>query len=260
VDLTKRLIRYLLRRKSYRNDSFDLPENLSKEIQHIAIIMDGNGRWAKQRGLTRTEGHRQGLERVREITTAVRQLGIPYLTLFAFSTENWRRPAEEVNFLMSLFKQVIRDDALELKEQGIRLTFLGFRDNLDPELQSLMDESQKLTGDGRNMQLNLALNYGGRAEIVHAAKMVAQEVQAGRLRTSEIDDTVLSKQLFTSGIPDPDLLIRPSGELRISNFLLWQSAYTEFYFTPVLWPDFHRDELFKAIEDFGRRKRRFGNV
>jgi undecaprenyl diphosphate synthase len=260
VDLIKRLMGYLLKREKDYSGSQTLPTDLAKTIKHIAIIMDGNGRWARQRGLPRTQGHRQGLESVREITTAVCRLGIPYLTLFAFSTENWRRPSDEVNFLMSLFKQVLRDDALELKEQGIRLAFLGFRDNLDPELQTMMVDAENMTKNGTKMQLNLALNYGGRAEIVHAARKIAQDVQDGRLKPSDVDEALLSSQLFTSGIPDPDLLIRPSGELRISNFLLWQSAYTEFYFTPVLWPDFHQGELVKAIEDFNRRKRRFGNV
>lgn len=254
------LVRYLVRTQSTEKISSQHNDEFVTSVQHLAVIMDGNGRWAKQRGLARTEGHRQGLERVREIITSCNDLGIQYLTLYAFSTENWKRPNEEVSFLMNLFKQVLKDDVLELMEKSVRLKFLGFRHNLDSELQLQMAESEKLTSTGSGLQLNLAINYGGRGEIISAVQSLAREVKNGRLEPEAIDDAILSERLFTAGIPDPDLLIRPSGELRISNFLLWQSAYTEFYFTPVLWPDFKREALLEALSDYERRKRRFGNV
>lgn len=260
--LPKFLVRYLMGRSNSDVSVHEGPSQgvISTSVRHLAVIMDGNGRWAQQRGLSRTEGHRQGLERVREIITHCKELEIEHLTLFAFSTENWKRPSEEVSFLMDLFRQVLRDDVLELKENGVRLRFLGFRHNLDPELQRQMKETEKLTSGGDKLQLNLAINYGGRAEIVAAVRSLAEEAGSGKIKPEEIDESVVSDHLFTSGIPDPDLLIRPSGELRISNFLLWQSAYAEFYFTPVLWPDFRREALYDALREFEKRKRRFGNV
>ncbi|HOQ24837.1 MAG TPA: isoprenyl transferase [Bacillota bacterium] len=236
------------------------PEPTTASIQHLAIIMDGNGRWAKKRGLPRTAGHTEGLKRAREITEAVAELGIPYLTLFAFSTENWNRPAEEVGFLMDLFKRVLYDDVMDLQKNNVRLKFIGFRRNLQPELLKLMEEAEEFTAGNTTLQLNIALNYGSRGELVAAARSIAELAQKGKLAPEDLTEATFAEHLLTAGIPDPDLLIRPSGELRISNFLLWQCAYTEFYFTPVLWPDFDRAELFKALHDYTRRDRRFGRV
>ena len=229
-------------------------------IKHVAIIMDGNGRWAQKRGLPRTAGHHEGLQRVKEITKAAADLGISHLTLFAFSTENWRRPVMEVEFLMNLFKHALENEILELHQNNIRLRFIGFRQNLNSSLLELMDRMEKLTAGNDSMQLNLALNYGGRAEIINACRRIVERAQSGELSIDQIDEDVLSEYLLTNGIPDPDLLIRPSGELRLSNFLIWQSAYTEFYFTDVLWPDFHQDKLLNALDDYLRRDRRFGLV
>jgi undecaprenyl diphosphate synthase len=229
-------------------------------IRHVAIIMDGNGRWAKKRGLPRTAGHREGLQRVKEIAKAMSSLGISHLTLFAFSTENWRRPVIEVEFLMNLFKHALENEILELHQNNVRLRFIGFRQHLDASLLELMNRVEEMTAENDSLQLNLALNYGGRAEIVNACRQVVEQVQSGSLSIDEIDETVLSNYMLTNDIPDPDLLIRPSGELRLSNFLIWQSAYTEFYFTDVLWPDFRKDNLLNALNDYLRRDRRFGLV
>lgn len=236
------------------------PDFITASIQHVAIIMDGNGRWAKNQGLLRTAGHTKGLDRVREVTRAMVDLGIPHLTLFAFSTENWNRPAEEVDFLMDLFKRVLSEDILELQQNNVRLRFIGFRQNLRPDLLKQMEESEQLTAGNTALQLNLAINYGGRAEVVEAVRSIAELARKDQLDPADLTEAIFTDHLFTAGIPDPDLLIRPSGELRVSNFLLWQCAYSEFYFTPVLWPDFGRAELYKALEDYSRRDRRFGRV
>ena len=226
--------------------------------RHIAIIMDGNGRWAKKRSLNRIRGHREGAESVRDIVRACREMGIEVLTLYAFSTENWQRPRQEIWALMSLLKDFLRSELGEMMENGIRLNAIGqierFPDDVLTVLREVMDETRKNPG----MILNLALSYGGRDEIVTAARRIVAEVQAGRLQVEEISEGVFSKYLYTEGMPEPDLLIRTGGEMRISNFLLWQIAYTEIYVTDTLWPDFRREELIQILHDYQKRERRFG--
>jgi undecaprenyl diphosphate synthase len=220
--------------------------------------MDGNGRWAKKRSLNRIRGHREGAESVRDIVRACRETGIEVLTLYAFSTENWQRPRQEISALMSLLKGFLRSELAEMMENGIRLNAIGqierFPDDVVKTLQEVMDLTQK----NRGMILNLALSYGGRDEIVAAAQKIAAEAQADRLQPEEITKEVFSNYLYTQGMPEPDLLIRTSGEMRISNFLLWQIAYTEIYVTRTLWPDFRRQELIQILHDYQQRERRFG--
>jgi undecaprenyl diphosphate synthase len=220
--------------------------------------MDGNGRWAKKRSLNRIRGHREGAESVRNIVRACREMGIEVLTLYAFSTENWQRPRPEISALMGLLKSFLRSELGEMMENGIRLNAIGqierFPDDVLTVLREVMDQTRKNPG----MILNLALSYGGRDEIVTAARRIAAEVQAGRLQSDEITEGVFSKYLYTEGMPEPDLLIRTSGEMRISNFLLWQIAYTEICVTDTLWPDFRRDELIQILHDYEKRERRFG--
>jgi undecaprenyl diphosphate synthase len=225
---------------------------------HVAIIMDGNGRWAKARGLPRIAGHRRGAEAVRRTIEAAAELGISYLTLFGFSSENWKRPSDEINDLMGLLRHYLRGEIAELHRQGVRLVVIGDRARLAPDIVTLIENAEQLTRDNGRLTLIVALSYGGRADIVRAARKLAQEVAAGRIEPSAIDEVRLSDSLFTAGIPDPDLLIRTSGEQRISNFLLWQSAYTELVFIDTLWPDFGRDDLEKALSDFYGRERRYG--
>ncbi|SJZ64915.1 undecaprenyl diphosphate synthase [Selenihalanaerobacter shriftii] len=233
--------------------SRDLPE-------HIAIIMDGNGRWAKKRGLPRKAGHKNGVRRLKEIVKIVKKLGIKYLTVFAFSTENWERPEKEVNFLMKLFSRTLDNDAKELHEQGVKIRVLGRQKGLPTEIKNKVENIIELTKRNQALNLNIALNYGGRAEIVDATKELITKVQEEVLDLDEIDERILSKELYTKDIPDPQLLIRPSGEMRISNFLLWQLAYTEFWFTSTLWPDFSEEDLLLAIADYQSRERRFGGL
>lgn len=225
---------------------------------HIAIIMDGNGRWAKARGLPRTAGHKRGAEAVRRTVECAREIGVSYLTLYAFSSENWKRPAGEVTDLMGLLRLYLRNEVKVLHKNGIRLKVIGDRSRLGPDIVALIEESEAKTAVNGALTLTLALSYGGRQEIVEAARRLAAEVAAGRLAPEAIDEEALSRNLFTAGMPDPDLVIRTSGEKRISNFLLWQSAYSEFVFLDVLWPDFGREELEAAIGDFHRRERRYG--
>jgi undecaprenyl diphosphate synthase len=225
---------------------------------HVAIIMDGNGRWAKARGLPRIAGHRRGAESVRRAITASAELGISYLTLFGFSSENWKRPSDEVNDLMGLLRHYLRGEIAELHQQGVRMLVIGDRARLAPDIVTLIDNAEKLTRDNKRLTLIVALSYGGRDDIVQASRRLAEDVAAGRIQAKDIDETKLSSSLFTAGIPDPDLLIRTSGEQRISNFLLWQLAYTELVFTEALWPDFGRADLEKAINDFHGRERRYG--
>src|SRR5689334_17980751 len=227
---------------------------------HVAIIMDGNGRWAKARGLPRVAGHRRGAESVRRTITAAAEFGISYLTLFGFSSENWKRPSDEINDLMGLLRVYLRGEIAELHQQGVRLKVIGDRARLAADIVTLIDDAEHLTRDNTRLTLIVALSYGGRDDIVRAARKLAEDVAAGRIAPSEIDEARMSASLFTAGIPDPDLLIRTSGEQRISNFLLWQSAYTELYISRVLWPDFGRRELYEAILDFQSRERRFGRV
>ncbi|CAO3422101.1 isoprenyl transferase [Azospirillum endophyticum] len=225
---------------------------------HVAIIMDGNGRWAKARGLPRTAGHKKGVDAVRRTVEAARELGIGTLTIFSFSSENWRRPEEEVSDLMGLLRFYLRSEVAELHRGGVRLRVIGDRSRLSPDINRLIDNAEELTRDNRVMTLVVALSYGSRLEIVQAARRLAEEVAAGRLTPEAIDENALSARLYTADIPDPDLIIRTSGEKRISNFLLWQAAYTELVFVDTLWPDFTKRDLEAAIEEFHRRERRFG--
>jgi undecaprenyl diphosphate synthase len=225
---------------------------------HIAIIMDGNGRWAKRRGLPRVAGHREGVKSVRDVVEACAQLGVKYLTLFAFSTENWRRPKEEIDTLMKLLIRTLRSETEKLHKNDIKLMAIGDIDFLPKEVRQELKEAMEKTKNNKRMVLNLALSYSGRWEIIEAVKEIARDVKKGKVKIEEIDDKLFSNYLKTAGIPDPDLLIRTSGELRISNFLLWQIAYTELYITNCLWPDFRRKHLYEAIRDYQRRERRFG--
>ncbi|WP_370738541.1 polyprenyl diphosphate synthase [Pseudoruegeria aquimaris] len=227
---------------------------------HVAIIMDGNGRWAKQRGKPRLFGHHAGAKRVREIVEACPKYGVKYLTIFGFSTENWKRTQTEVAGLMSLFRMYIRKEARELKRQGVRVRFIGDRIKLDKKLRDLMDELEALTEDNDKTHLTIALNYGGRDEVARATQRLAEEVAAGRLKPEDVDEETLPRFLDTCVLPDPDLVIRTSGEARISNFLLWQSAYSEYEFIDTLWPDFSEAVFAEVLAGFGSRERRFGGV
>ena len=225
---------------------------------HVAIIMDGNGRWARARGLPRIAGHRQGAEAVRRTIKASRDMGIRYLTLYGFSLENWKRPAKEVADLMGLLRLYLRQEVDELDREGVRIRFIGDRTRLEPEINSLIEMAEQRTHANVNLTLVIALSYGSRQEITVATRKLAAEAAAGRLDPEEIDEQTISASLFTADIPDPDLIIRTSGEQRISNFLLWQAAYAELVFLNVLWPDFSRDELAQCLEEFSRRERRYG--
>jgi len=227
---------------------------------HVAIIMDGNGRWAKARGLPRIAGHKRGADAVRETVRAAAELGIGYLTLFGFSSENWKRPAAEVQDLMGLLRVYLRSEVPELARNGVRFRVVGDRSRLAPDTIALIGEAEALTAANVGLVLTLALSYGGRQEIVHAARCVAEEVAAGSIHPAAIDDATFARHLFTVGIPDPDLLIRTSGEMRISNFLLWQCAYAELAFLDVLWPDFTKRHFEQAVRDFQGRERRWGGI
>jgi len=228
--------------------------------KHIAIIMDGNGRWARERLLPRPMGHRQGMKAVREVVEGAIEAGVEVLSLFAFSQENWQRPATEIGALMSLLEEYIQREADELEAQGVRVQMLGDLDRLAPQARAAVDRVMAQTVKNSTLVLNLFISYGSRAEIVRAARRIAEEVAAGTLRPDQVDEAAISSRLFTAGGPDPDLLIRTSGERRISNFLLWQLAYTELHISPVLWPDFTRANLYEAILDYQTRDRRFGRV
>jgi undecaprenyl diphosphate synthase len=228
--------------------------------RHVAIIMDGNRRWAAKRHLPRQVGHRQGVEAVRVITRAAGEMGIRYLTLYGFSSENWNRPADEVSDLMGLLKLFIRRDLAELHHNGVQVRIIGGRDDLEPDIVSLIEEAETLTRANDKLKLMIAFNYGGQNEITDAVRRIAREVKAGRLDPEAISQDTVAAHLDTAGVPDPDLVIRTSGEKRLSNFLLWQSAYAEFVFTDVLWPDFSPARLQEAIAEFNLRDRRFGAV
>jgi undecaprenyl diphosphate synthase len=228
--------------------------------RHIAIIMDGNGRWAKNKALSRISGHLKGVHAVREVVTACRELGIKVLTLYAFSIENWKRPAEEVNALMGLLKEYLQKECEEMLQNNIRLNAIGRLSDLPPDVQATLQETIKQTEHCDGMILNLALSYGGRSEILHAVQGIVSDMKKDKIKPEEITVQRFSQYLWTHGLPDPDLLIRTSGEFRISNFLLWQIAYTELYVTDTLWPDFDRRELSKAIADYQSRERRFGLI
>jgi undecaprenyl diphosphate synthase len=226
--------------------------------RHIAIIMDGNGRWAKARGLPRIAGHRRGAEAARRTVVAAAELGVPYLTLFGFSSENWKRPSAEIDDLMGLLRHYLRGEIAELHRNGARLKVIGDLGKLDPDIMSMIEHAEAMTRDNARINLTIALSYGARAEIVAAVREVARKVASGNLAVDAVDEECFARHLFTAELPDPDLLIRTSGEQRISNFLLWQSAYSEFVFTKTLWPDFTKGDLQQAIEEFCGRERRYG--
>ena len=230
-------------------------QEISGLPRHIAIIMDGNGRWAKRRGMPRTAGHAAGAETFRRIATYCKNIGIEYLTVYAFSTENWSRSQEEVSAIMSLLKKYLHEAVDTMERDGVRLHFFGDTSVLSQELRELIEKTEKISERIDGMQANICLNYGGRDEIIHAAKAWAEDAER-----PELTEEIFSRYLYSAGVPDPELIIRPSGEQRISNFLLWQSAYAEFYFTDTLWPDFSEKDLDKALEAFKLRDRRFGGV
>ena len=232
----------------------------NKELQHIAIIMDGNGRWAVKRGLPRSLGHKKGAEVVKTIARAAADKGIKYLTLYAFSTENWQRSKEEVTYLMTLLRQYLKGDLQELKENQVCIRFIGERYMLDADIQQMMADLEQETAVYDKMTLCIALSYGSRQEIISAVKKTAESYKNGNILLEDIDINLFSDMLYTKDIPDPDLLIRTSGEKRISNYLLWQLAYSEFVFTDVLWPDFTPDHLQQIINEFKTRERRYGKV
>jgi undecaprenyl diphosphate synthase len=226
--------------------------------QHVAIIMDGNGRWAKARGLPRIAGHRRGAEAARRAVTAAAELGIPYLTLFGFSSENWKRPTAEIQDLMALLRHYLYGEIAELHRNGVRLKVIGQLARLAPDIVGLIEHAENLTRDNSKITLTIALSYGGRAEIVAAVQAIVAQVACGALAADQVDENCIARHLFTANIPDPDLLIRTSGEQRISNFLLWQCAYSELVFTKTLWPDFSKRDLEQAIDEFCDRERRYG--
>lgn len=238
-----------------------MPNNSNAENKlpvHVAIIMDGNGRWAQMRGMNRIRGHREGAEAVRRAVRACRESGIGWLTLYAFSEENWKRSNTEINALMDLLNRFLRSELKELQDNGIRLRYMGRINKLPAQTRKALLETASLTRENSEMQLTLALSYGGRQEISDAFKRIADGVSRGSLSADDIDEKLISQHLYIPEMPEPDLLIRTSGEQRISNFMLWQMAYTEFHITPCLWPDFGKDEFVAALDDFRNRKRRFG--
>ncbi len=232
----------------------------SQGPNHVAIIMDGNGRWAKARGLPRVAGHRRGADAVRRVVRGAAELGIPVLTLFAFSTENWARPADEVSDLMGLLRHYLRNELEELRKNGVRLKVIGNREGLAPDIVSDIADAERRTLGNSRIDVNICINYGSRDEILRATRSLARQVAAGELAIDRIDANLFERELLTAGVPDPDLLIRTSGEQRISNFLLWQCAYSELVFVDTLWPDFGKGDLERAIAEFRRRERRYGGV
>ncbi len=228
--------------------------------EHVGIIMDGNGRWAKKRALPRSVGHKFGAQNFRKITRYISKTGVKVLTLYAFSTENWKRPLDEVNALMKLFRQYLVDSLTDFREDDIKVVFIGDRSAFDPKLRELIEESEQVANDRKGMLLNIAMNYGSRDEILMAVKKLCKNVRDNGVDPDSLTVDDISSNLYTAGTPDPDLIIRTGGELRLSNFLLYQSAYSEFYSTETLWPDFHEEDFDKAIIEFNKRNRRFGGV
>ncbi|MFD2371330.1 isoprenyl transferase [Brevibacillus sp. GCM10020057] len=252
-----------LARKWTRKEKQNVQEEFDssgKIPQHVAIIMDGNGRWANQRNLPRVAGHRAGMKTVKEVVKAADEMGVRYMTMYAFSTENWKRPRDEVDFLMKLPQEFLSTELDELIERNVRIRMLGSKGELPSHTLKALREAEEKTRDNHGLQLNFALNYGGRDELVKAFAMIAEQVKAGTLDPKQLDEEVISRYLYTSEIPDPDLLIRTSGEIRLSNFMLWQLAYTEMWFTDVLWPDFTREHFYQAIVEYQGRARRYGAV
>ncbi|MBM3537175.1 MAG: isoprenyl transferase [Alphaproteobacteria bacterium] len=234
------------------------PAGSSPPPTHVAVIMDGNGRWAKARGLPRIAGHRRGAEAVRRTIVAVAEIGIRYLTLYGFSSENWKRPAEEVDDLMGLLRHYLRGEIAELHRNGVRLRVIGDRARLAPDIVAMIENAEAMTRVNDGLNLTIALSYGSRAEIAAAAQSIARQVAAGTLEAEAVNEAAIARALWTADIPDPDLIVRSSGEKRLSNFLLWQSAYSELVFVDTLWPDFGKDDLLSAIGEFQRRERRYG--
>jgi len=228
--------------------------------EHIAIIMDGNGRWATKKGMPRSFGHRAGVNALREVVKLCVELGIKYLTVYAFSTENWKRPRDEINMLMELLVEYLNKEIEELCANNVKINPMGIISELPPQAQEAVTMAVQRTKGNTGMVFNVALNYGGRAELVQAVRRIGEKIQRGELQVEDVDETVVNNHLYTAGQPDPDLLIRPSGDYRISNFLLWQLAYTEFWLTSTMWPDFGRIDLLKALLDFQGRERRFGGL
>lgn len=227
---------------------------------HIGIIMDGNGRWARKRGLPRSVGHKAGANNFRKITKYCSKIGMKYLTVYAFSTENWSRPEEEINYLMRLFEQYLKEALSDFEQENIKVLFLGDKTVFSDNLQKLIDEVEKSSQKNTGMVLNIAMNYGGRQEITEAIKKIAVELESNKLKIENVNEKLVSEYLYTAGQPDPDLIIRPSGELRLSNFLLWQGAYSELVFFNVLWPDFSERDLNRALNQYASRNRRFGGI
>ena len=233
---------------------------MTDKLRHIAIIMDGNGRWAKKRNLPRSAGHKKGAETLQRIASAAADLGIEYLTVYAFSTENWKRDQAEVDYLMNLLREYLKSEFKEVKEKGARILFIGERQMLAPDIVAAMERLEKETAENKKFTFCIALSYGSRAEILSAVKKIGNELREGKLTTEDLTEGKFSKFLYTADIPDPDILIRTSGEQRISNYLLWQIAYSELFFTKTLWPDFSAEELRKIVEEFNLRERRYGKV
>ncbi|MEH1830026.1 MAG: isoprenyl transferase [Nostoc sp.] len=240
----------------------DLPTDLKRELlpQHVAVIMDGNGRWAKRQGLPRIMGHKRGVDALKDLLRCCQDWGIQALTAYAFSTENWKRPQEEVDFLMTLFQRVLRQELREMVEENVQIKFVGNLQDLPRSLQQEISRSMEETKNNRGIRFSVATNYGGRQEILQACQAIAKQVQQGMLQPDEINEQVFESHLYTAGVTDPDLLIRTSGEMRLSNFLLWQMAYGEIYITDALWPDFNRAEFHRALCAYQQRERRFGKV
>ncbi len=238
-------------KKNKSNELLTIPE-------HIAIIMDGNGRWAQKRGLPRTAGHKKGANTFRSVADYLNEIGVKYMTFYAFSSENWKRSQEEVGTIMNIFKDYLAEALDRITETDMRLKFIGNRSALDSELTTLMERVESESVDKKGAVVNIAINYGGRQEIVYACKVLAEKVKSGKINTEDITEEMISKTIYTAGQPDPDLIIRPSGEYRLSNFMIWQAAYSEFWYDEILWPDFSKKDIDKAIKDYSMRQRRFG--
>jgi len=235
-------------------------DQISSAPNHIALIMDGNGRWALQRGLPRFEGHRRGVEALRRTITAAEEIGVRYLTVYSFSSENWRRPVTEISELMGLLRRFIRNDLADLHARNVRVKVIGINDGLSPDIVALLADAEALTANNSGLTFVVAFNYGSRREMTDAIRSIAEDVARGQLKPDDITEELFSSKLDTAGIPDPDLIIRTSGEQRLSNFLLWQASYSELVFSPTFWPDFGREALVAAIDEFRQRDRRFGGI
>jgi len=254
------MLKRLWSKKGETDSQSQLPIQLDNIPEHIAIIMDGNGRWAKHKGLPRIAGHHSGMKTVKRITVAANDIGVKYLTLYAFSTENWKRPKDEVEFLMKLPQQFLELEIDELMENNVQVQMMGNQDHLPPHTRKAVEEAMKRTESNTGLILNFALNYGGRLELIEAVKAIATQTQNGQLQVDQITEDLFSTYMQSKNMPDPDLLIRTSGEIRLSNFMLWQLAYSEFYFTDVYWPEFSEEHFMAAIQEYQRRARRFGGV